>query len=134
MMGKPTQMEDSGAAFERYLDERFPDQTSRAEFEARVMAVNIAADFVEALDAIRRRREMTRVALAEEMGKDPAVVSRLLNNRSANPTIATVLELLEALDVYLSVDVRPQPTESQQRHAAIEISRPGRDLQPAGCT
>jgi ribosome-binding protein aMBF1 (putative translation factor) len=134
MMGKPTQMEDPGAAFERYLDERFPDQASRAEFEARVMAVNIAADFVEALDEIRQRREMTRAALAEGMGKDPAVISRLLNNRSANPTIATILELLEALDVYLSVDVKPQPTESQQRHAAIEISRPGLDLQPAACT
>lgn len=121
-----------GAAFDRYLDERFPDDESRAALESRVRAVKVAADLLKVVDEVRRRRGISRAAIAEGMGKDPATVSRLLNNPSPNPTVATVLDFLEVLDVYLTVDVRSQPPAAEERHAAIEI-RPFEELQPAGC-
>src|SRR5262245_51536047 len=110
-----------GAAFDRYLDERFPDRDSRAALESRVRAVKVAGDLMKAIDEMRHRRGVSRAAVAERMGKDPATLSRLLNNPSPNPTMATVLDLLEVLDVYLRVDVRPQPQAPEERHALIEI-------------
>ena len=124
-------MGNSRAAFDRYLDERFPTEESKAELNARVLAVNVAADLVLAIDEIRRRRGLSKAAVAGSMGKDPAAISRLMNDPSPNPTLATVVELLDALDIYLAVDVHPQP--AKERHPTIEIRTVDRELKPASC-
>jgi DNA-binding phage protein len=70
----------------------------------------------ELLHALRQERERQRLTLAElaaRTGYDPAVLSRLLSGRQANPTLATVGRLANALGKELIHSLRDVPNGAQ---------------------
>lgn len=105
--------------YERYLESLYPDTDSRAEFERRVGAVHVAADFLEAIEGVRKATGVSKVTVAFRMKRHPASIGRLLTSADANPTLTTIIELLEAMDVSLNVVVEPQSENSNERKAPI---------------
>ncbi len=114
-------LEGSGGAFERYLHERYPSPAARASLESRARAVAATARLVDALDEVRRGRHISRTQLARNMQTKPAAISRLLNADQPNPTVRTLVGLLDAMNVYLDVQVREQPANDPDRYMPIQI-------------
>jgi transcriptional regulator with XRE-family HTH domain len=55
------------------------------------------------IDAERRQAGLTKAELAQRIGASPAAVRRLFTADSANPTLRTVLELVDALELEMSL-------------------------------
>lgn len=62
---------------------------------------------MHALDTIRQQANITKEALAMQMGTRREVVSRLLNGTEVNPTIDTLIEILSALRFTADIRLRP---------------------------
>jgi transcriptional regulator with XRE-family HTH domain len=62
---------------------------------------------LQTLDEARRSLHITQEELAERMGKQRAVIARLLSSQDANPTLDTFTELLRALGLKAEVTLRP---------------------------
>jgi len=107
------------STYERYLESLYPDADSRAEFERRVHAVHVAADFLEAIEQVRAATGVSKVNVALRMKRHPASIGRLLTSADANPTLTTIIELLEAMDISLKVMVESQPQDPTERRAPI---------------
>ena len=117
---------DMTSGFERILDREFGGPEGRADLEARVRTIRAAAELTAALAALREAQALPKTRLAELLGRHPSAISRLLRSRTANPSVRSLLEIVEALGVYLKVEVIPQPKEQKERHAPVEITLPGR--------
>ena len=63
------------------------------------------------LDEARRSLHITQEQLAERMGKQRAVIARLLSSPDANPTLDTFTEMLSALGLKAEVTLRPASPE-----------------------
>jgi transcriptional regulator with XRE-family HTH domain len=113
-------MTPSGAGFERYLSERYPTREARDDLERRARGIAATARLLEALDEVRNRVGLSRTKLAGRMNRKPAAISRLLNTPTPNPTIATLVEMLVAMDVWLDVEIRDQSIDGGA-HPSIEI-------------
>jgi len=59
------------------------------------------------LDEARKSLHITQEDLAQRMGKQRAVVARLLSSPDANPTFETFIELLQALGLKAEITLRP---------------------------
>ena len=80
-------------------------QHSRVAAGYQEMDAEIA--LLQTLDEARRSLHITQEQLAERMGKQRAVIARLLSSREANPTLDTFTELLRALGLKAEVTLRP---------------------------
>jgi transcriptional regulator with XRE-family HTH domain len=110
----------SGGGFERYLSERYPTREARDALDRKARGIAATARLIEALDEVRNRIGLSRTRLASRMNRKPAAISRLLNTPTPNPTIATLVEMLDAMNVWLDVEVRDQPADGKS-HNSIEI-------------
>ncbi len=113
-------MTGSGAGFERYLSERYPTREARDGLERRARGIAATARLLQALDEVRHRVGLSRTKLARRMNRKPAAISRLLNTPTPNPTVATLVDMLVAMDVWLDVEIRDQSTDGWA-HPSIEI-------------
>jgi DNA-binding XRE family transcriptional regulator len=85
----------------------------RAEFERHQRAIAAVDAIVNTLDALRSELQVTKTQLAQEIGKNPAAVRRLLT-ASGNPELRTVVALADALDA----DVQIVPRKRSRRSLA----------------
>jgi ribosome-binding protein aMBF1 (putative translation factor) len=79
-----------------------PDRKARYERTRR--QVLTTRHILQQIDAERERRGMTKADLAHRIGTTPSVVRRLFSSESSNPTLGTIIAMLDALD--LGVEVR----------------------------
>lgn len=93
----------------------FPSPRDRADLTARVERVHAIADLLAALEKSRLGTDVPKAELARRMGTKPSVVSRLLT-RGGNPTIGTILEILQKLDLRVTVTIEP-------RHSSEKVLR-----------
>ncbi len=77
------------------------------EFRKEYEALGPEFELIESI--IRRRTElkMTQKELADKLGTGQAVISRL-ESGNANPTLASLAEIAEALDAELSIELKPK--------------------------
>jgi len=68
----------------------------------------MAAEFqlLQAIEQIRSKQHISKEDLAAKMGKRREAVSRLLTTHDANPTLATVVELLASLNLTADITLR----------------------------
>ena len=91
------------AAFDRYVDEQKKSPTFAAEYErvgAEILAVD---DLIRLIDAERVDLGMSKADLARKVSTTPAAMRRLLTSGEANPTITTVLDVLAAVGMRLTL-------------------------------
>src|SRR5215471_17820284 len=72
-----------------------------------------AQELLYALRQERDRQKVTLVQLAKKTGYDPAVLSRLLTGRQANPTLATVGRIANALGKEVVHTLRDLPVSER---------------------
>jgi transcriptional regulator with XRE-family HTH domain len=87
-------------------------------------------ELLHALGQERQRQKLTLATLAQRTGYDPAVLSRLLAGRQANPTLATVSRIANALGktvIYMLRDLAsPAAADRPARPKAAASRRKGR--------
>src|SRR5215472_9391917 len=89
---------------ERYFEERAAGSREYREALEAARARTTAVDNVmRALDERRRDLGLSKAALARQAGMRPEVVRRLLGAGPANPTLATVISLANALSLDLTI-------------------------------
>jgi DNA-binding phage protein len=118
-------------SFDRLLEHEFPGDEGRADLESRVRRIRVASELAHALELLREQQQMPKARLAAALGRHPSMISRLLRSGHGNPTTSTVLEIIEAMGVYLRVEVMTQPESDLEQHAPIEITLP-EPAQPRG--
>jgi transcriptional regulator with XRE-family HTH domain len=62
--------------------------------------------FMQTIEAIRLKQQITKEELAFQMGKKREAISRLLTTQHPNPTLETVIELLSALQLTADITFR----------------------------
>ena len=64
---------------------------------------------------LRTRKKLTLAQLAEQSGRSERAIRSLEKGSAANPQLATLIDVLRALDVDLVLGVRPRPDGSLQK-------------------
>lgn len=105
-----------------FIGEQIQTDEERAAFERKVAKLLAQSDLLNALEEIREAEHVTKAEVARRIGTPPSVVSRLLSGRAANPTLGTLLDVADALGVYLDIRIKPQPKRSE-RHSPIEVQQ-----------
>jgi DNA-binding phage protein len=90
-------------AFERYVDEKKKSPMFAAEYERVGAEIHAVDDLIRTVDDARLALGMTKAALARKISTTPEAMRRLLTSSEANPTLTTILGVLEALDLRLAV-------------------------------
>ena len=89
---------------------------AQAEYERTRQSLLRTRQILQRLDAERQRAGLTKAALAARIGSDPSVVRRLFSSAAGNPTLQTVMQIADALDV--EFDVRPRRASLPGRRSA----------------
>ncbi|HEU5372182.1 MAG TPA: helix-turn-helix transcriptional regulator [Gaiellaceae bacterium] len=84
-----------------------------AEF-ARIYALKLAkinaiADILDAIEAAREEKHISKAEIGRRIDRKPSAVSRLLNGTEQNPTWDTLVDLAYAVDLELEVKVKKAP-------------------------
>ena len=109
-------------AFDRYVDEQKKSPTFAAEYErvgAEILAVD---DLIRLIDAERVDLGMSKADLARKVSTTPAAMRRLLTSGEANPTITTVLDVLAAVGMRLTL----LPSSASKPASVALTSKPAR--------
>ena len=86
--------------------QKLADPATRDRYERTRRSVAAIRHLLRLVEAERERAGLTKAELAQRMGTSPAVVRRLLTSDSANPTLRTILDLFDALDLEFALQPR----------------------------
>ena len=82
---------------------------ARERYERTRRTVTGTREVLHRIEEERERAGLTKRELADRLGTDPASVRRLLTAQSANPTLKTLLEMLDVLGLELALCPRGGP-------------------------
>ena len=99
-------------------DPAFADEYARARSE-----IDSVDGFMRALEATRAASGVSKAALARKSRLQPQTVRRLLTDETANPTIATVLNMLRPLS--LGIQIVPLKRKPGERVRSLPKGRAG---------
>lgn len=74
------------------------------EFAAESIRTRTIDDVMNALGAALEESGLSKAALSRAIGSDPAVVRRLFNAESVNPTLGTLTEVAAALGLKVALE------------------------------
>ena len=106
----------------------------RAHYERTKRQVITTRRILQAIDAERQRRGMTKAALAQEIGMTPSVVRRMFSSEASNPGLATVIAMLDALDLGVHIQRAPgtrRPRTALRKSNANSVSATPSAKEPA---
>lgn len=108
-------------AFDRYLKDQLADPEFKKGFDRKVANLRSLAELMQAMERAREAGKLSKKAVADRMGRHPSAVSRLLCGEGPNPTLETIAELAEALDLSLSIEVKRRPKRAKQEAPAFAV-------------
>jgi ribosome-binding protein aMBF1 (putative translation factor) len=94
----------------------------RTRYERTKRQVMVTRQILQRIDSERERRGMTKADLAYRVGMTPSVVRRLFASESSNPALGTVVAMLDALELDMSVG----PVRGKRRSAEAP-TQPGQE-------
>lgn len=89
----------------------------RAEFERQQREIAAIDAVINTLDGLRAERNLSKAALAREIGKNEASIRRLLT-APVNPELRTVVALADALDA----DIRIVPRKRTAARCKTQVA------------
>jgi DNA-binding phage protein len=110
--------------FDRFLDAKLRDAGFRADYEAARAEIAATDALIRALEGARAGRGISKAELARRIAVKPEIVRRLLTDAGGNPTVATVMKVVTALDYHVELvpnhgrRVAPEPKAARQARAA----------------
>ena len=96
------------SAWEKYLLKRHPAGNAREAFDHEVRAITAAAQLIASVEELRTSMNMSKSEVARRLGKQLSAISRSLTSEDSNPTVVTLLEMLDAMGVKVEVTVGPR--------------------------
>ena len=88
------------------FEQRLRKRLRNEEFAEGYREMTAELALLQALDDAREQLQVSKEELASRMGRRREAVSRLLNADDANPTLATLTELLTALGLTADITLR----------------------------
>ncbi len=93
------------------------DPDDRRRYERKKRTIALTRQVLMRIDAERERTGLSKAELARRIGTSPSVVRRLFTSEGSNPTLRTVIEMLDELGIDLDL------TPSAGGSAAIETTK-----------
>lgn len=90
-------------AFDKYFDRRMKDAAFASAYANARTVIDSTDALVRALDEARLLVGVSKADLARQIETRPEIVRRLFTANDANPTLATVLKLADALGFRLEL-------------------------------
>lgn len=89
--------------FDLHMEQQLRDPEFRHAYEKERQEIDAVDALVRALDATREEKGISKAELARRLGMKPELLRRLFTADAPNPTMATVLKIVTALDCKLSL-------------------------------
>jgi DNA-binding phage protein len=89
--------------FDRYFDDRMKDGAFAADYAEARAGIDTVDAFMRSLEAVRAKAEVSKAELARRTDTRPEAMRRLLTNKDANPTLATVMSVARSLGYKLAL-------------------------------
>lgn len=99
--------------FDKFVESKMKDANFAARYKAAKAEIDAVDEIVRALDRARLDLGMSKADLARSISAKPEIVRRLFTGEGANPTMATVVKLAEALNLRLEL-VPDRPGRSRK--------------------
>lgn len=90
-------------AFDKYFDKRMKEPEFASAYTEARTAIDSIDSLIRTLDEARVLADVSKADLAREIQARPEVVRRLFTDTGPNPTVATVLKLVDALGFHLEL-------------------------------
>jgi transcriptional regulator with XRE-family HTH domain len=111
----------AGRAFEEFLDQELADPAFRAGFERRLAKVKSIAEILQVLEQVRAQENLPKAEIARRMNRKPEAISRLLRGEGSNPTLDTLVDLIDAIGLELDIRIKRQPTRRSGDYSPLKI-------------
>jgi transcriptional regulator with XRE-family HTH domain len=112
----------SGQAFEDFLDCQLADPAFRIGFEQKLAKVKGIAEVLSVIESVREREGIPKAEVARRMERKPEAISRLLRGEGANPTLETLVDLIDAMGLELDIRIKQQPAKRHSDYTPIKVS------------
>ncbi len=111
----------TGRAFDEFLEGQLVDPSFRAGFERKLAKVKSIAGVLQVIELIRERESIPKAELARRMERKPEAISRLLRGEGANPTLDTLIDLVDAIGLELDIRIRRQPAKRNSDYSPLKV-------------
>lgn len=105
-------------SFRQALDEEFATAEERQSFVSDVETTIAIARLMSTLEEIREKRNVSKAEIARQMQRHAPAIARLFSGDRANPTIRTLVELLQAMGLRATLVIEPAAAVSRRRTPA----------------
>jgi DNA-binding phage protein len=111
----------AGQAFEEFLDGQLADPVFRAGFERKLAKVKSIAEVLRVIEEVRERENIPKAEIARRMDRKPEAISRLLRGEGSNPTLDTLIDLVDAVGLELDIRIKRQPAKRNGDYSPLKI-------------
>jgi DNA-binding phage protein len=111
-------------AFDDFFDEQMADPVRAEAYHEARAEIDTHDRFMRAMNALRESCGVSKATLASKSGLPAQSVRKVLTDRKANPTIATVFKLLSTMG--FGLQVVPLKRKTPRRPAAKSAKGPRR--------
>ena len=115
--------------FGQIRERRMESPAFRERYDRAHRVIALTQELLETIDRQRQAAGLSKAELARRAGIEPAAVRRLLGSGSSNPTLRTVLELLDALGIDIQLRAK-RPSKPVGSTAASSHTVPNIDHSP----
>ena len=103
-------------------EQRRNKRLQNPEILAGYLEMGAELELMRALDEARKQQHMTQEQLAALTGKKREAISRLFTSDGPNPTLETIIEFLNALN--LTADITLRPTREGEGPMKVVLESP----------
>lgn len=121
MPTRTTKTPRAGQAFEEFLDGQLADPAFKANFEKKLAKIKSIAEMLQVIEQVRKRESLPKAEIARRMNRKPEAISRLLRGEGANPTLDTLIDLVDAIGLELDIRIRRQPAARSGDYSPLKI-------------
>jgi transcriptional regulator with XRE-family HTH domain len=111
----------TGQAFDEFLEAQLADPSFKASFEKKLAKVKSIAEVLRVIELVRERENIPKAELARRMERKPEAISRLLRGEGANPTLDTLVDLVDAIGLELDIRIRRQPAKRNGKYSPLKV-------------
>lgn len=103
------QLKRAGEVFDSDLARDLENAEFARIYALKLAKINAIADILDAIEAAREEKHISKAEIGRRIDRKPSAVSRLLNGTEQNPTWDTLVDLAYAVDLELEVKVKKAP-------------------------
>lgn len=111
-------------AFDDFFDEQMADPARAEAYREARAEIDTYDRFMRAMNALRQSRGVSKAKLADMSGLPAQSVRKVLTDKNANPTIATVFKMLSTMG--FGLQVVPLKSRHTRRRTAQATTAPKR--------